>query len=442
MALNSVDDSLTYAYEKLANDEDSRACRDIPESACHQQPGNFIKQLIGSLGNKLADELASARLILPWLLGALGAPGWMIGLLVPIREAGSLLPQLLVAAFIRPLPQRKYAWAVGSLLQSVSALALSLIALYGSSSLGGGLVLAVLAILSLARGITSIATKDVLGKTIDKDRRGRLLGWSGSLAGAATLIAGVVIVLLGNHPDRSALAVLLAIAAIGWLLNALCALWLKEDAGATQGGRNALTIMGDGLRALRTDRNFLMFNLCRTLLLGSALSLPYMALLAQQNSDENLKGLGVLILISGVAGMLASPVWGKQADQGSHRVMRNAGLLAAAALALVTLLTLLPFAWLHTVWPYAALYAVMMVAHAGIRLGRKAYVVNLAGRDNRAMYVAMSNTTTGIMLLVLGVTIGWVTHGLGSTRALLLLTISLLLASLLAHRLPNAEASP
>ena len=38
------------------------------------------------------------------LLGALGAPAVFVGFLVPIREAGVLLPQLLIAAYIRRLP--------------------------------------------------------------------------------------------------------------------------------------------------------------------------------------------------------------------------------------------------------------------------------------------------------------------------------------------------
>ncbi|MCM2972992.1 MFS transporter [Larsenimonas suaedae] len=433
------DSTLTRAFEALTHDEDARTCKDIPDSACNQQPGNFIKQLLGSLGNKLADELASARLILPWLLGALGAPGWMVGLLVPIREAGALLPQVLVAGLIRPLPQRKYVWASGSAIQAAAAFALALVALWGGGSVGGTMVLVALVILSLARGVTSIATKDVLGKTIDKQKRGQLMGWSGSLAGGATLAAGAILIALGNQPSRAALVVLLVIASIGWLVNALCALRLKEEDGATEGGSTAFATLKDGVKALKRDREFRRFNLARTLLLGSALALPYMALLAQNNSDENLKGLGVLILISGIASMIASPLWGKRADRGSHLVMRNGGLIAAAAAFLAALAALLPFAWTQTVWPFALLYAVMIIAHTGIRLGRKTYVVDLAGQKQRALYVAMSNTLTGILLLVFGAVIGVTAHLIGSAWTLILLTLSLIIAAMLAQRLHNVE---
>ena len=83
--------SQTQLYEWLTGDDDSRMCDDIPDDACQEQPHNFFLHLFASLGNKLADELSSARLVLPWLLGIIGAPVWMVGLLIPIREAGALL---------------------------------------------------------------------------------------------------------------------------------------------------------------------------------------------------------------------------------------------------------------------------------------------------------------------------------------------------------------
>jgi len=196
--------SQTQLYEWLTGDDDSRMCDDIPDDACQEQPHNFFLHLFASLGNKLADELSSARLVLPWLLGIIGAPVWMVGLLVPIREAGALLPQLFVAGFIRLKPQRKWVWVVGAVLQAVAAIALALLALIGSGAIGGLLVLAALVMLSLARGLSSIATKDVLGKTIAKRRRGTLMGWSGSVAGGATLVAGGVLMWFGDRPGNLA----------------------------------------------------------------------------------------------------------------------------------------------------------------------------------------------------------------------------------------------
>ena len=431
--------SQSRLYEWLTGDEDSRMCRDIADEACHEQPRNFFLHLFAALGNKLADELSSARLVLPWLLGMIGAPLWMVGLLVPIRESGALLPQLFVAGFIRLKPQRKWAWVVGGCLQALAALALALLALFGQGGSGGALVLATLVALSLARGLSSIATKDVLGKTIAKGRRGNLMGWSGSVAGAVTLMAGGVLMLFEDRPGEFALAALLSVAALGWALNALCAARIKEAPGAVEGGENAWSSIKLGLRLLRDDRDFLHFNLSRSLLLASALALPYVALLGQQQSGTQLGGLGVLIVVSGIAGMLASPFWGKRADASSRRVLRDTGLAAAICCLLGATIAWLPGSWTTTVWPYALVYALLVIVHAGVRLGRKTYLVDMAGQDRRALYVALSNTITGVMMLLVGGVTGLLAQWLGTSWLLITLALMALAAAASAVRLPEVE---
>ncbi|UYG02676.1 MFS transporter [Halomonas sp. LR3S48] len=426
-------------YEWLTGDEDSRMCRDISDEACQEQPRNFFLHLFAALGNKLADELSSARLVLPWLLGVIGAPLWMVGLLVPIRESGALLPQLFVAGFIRLKPRRKWVWVAGGSLQALAAAMLALLALFGQGGLGGGMVLATLVALSLARGLSSIATKDVLGKTIAKRRRGNLMGWSGSVAGAVTLAAGGVLMLFEDRPGELALATLLSVAALGWALNALCAARIEEAPGAVEGGENAWSGIKLGLRLLRDDRDFLHFNLSRALLLASALALPYVALLGQQQSGTELGGLGVLIVVSGLAGMVASPVWGKRSDASSRRVLRDTGLGAAACCLLGASIAWLPGEWTATAWPYALVYALLVIVHAGVRLGRKTYLVDMAGQDRRALYVALSNTITGAMMLLVGGMTGLLAQWLGTDWLLVALSAMGLAAAASATRLPEAE---
>ncbi|MCG7600490.1 MFS transporter [Halomonas sp. McH1-25] len=431
--------SQSRLFEKLTGSEDDHSCQDISADACREQPGNFVRQLFASLGNKLADELSSARLVLPWLLGTLGAPVWMVGLLVPIREAGSLLPQIVVAGIIRGMPHRKWLWVAGGVLQAACAVLLALTALLAGGAMGGALVLGLLVVLALSRGVSSIATKDVMGKTIAKGRRGTLQGWSGSVAGAVTLLTGLVLMLLDEHTGTRTLAALLMVAALGWAATALCVALIREERSATQGGENAWRSITRGIALLREDRAFLQFNVARSLLLSSALALPYIALLGQRRSGEDLGGLGILIVISGIAGMLSSPLWGKRADASSRQVMRDAGIIAALCCLAAAAIAWVPGTWASSIWPYALVYGLLVIAHAGVRLGRKTYVVDLADSDNRALYVAFSNTLTGVMLLVAGGVIGLLAHWLGSDILLLALALCALVASITAHRLPEVE---
>ena len=90
--VTTTNTALEQLYNRITGDEDARVCKDIPEKACHDQPRNFFSYLVANLLGKVADELASAKLIIPWLFGALGVPAAFTGLLVPIRESGVLLP--------------------------------------------------------------------------------------------------------------------------------------------------------------------------------------------------------------------------------------------------------------------------------------------------------------------------------------------------------------
>ena len=53
-------------------------------------------------------------------------------------------------------------------------------------------------------------------------------------------------------------------------------------------------------------------------------------------------------------------------------------------------------------WIYALLFFVLSLAHTGIRVGRKTYLVDMAPADERAAYVAVSNTVIGVVLLLSG----------------------------------------
>ncbi len=56
---------------------------------------------------KLGDTLVNPKTVLAWLITSLNAPVYLLGFLVPIRESGSLIPQLILASFVRRMSVRK-----------------------------------------------------------------------------------------------------------------------------------------------------------------------------------------------------------------------------------------------------------------------------------------------------------------------------------------------
>ena len=426
-------------YNRVTGDEDARVCKDIPEQACDDQPRNFFVYLWANLLGKVADEISSARLILPWLFGSLGVPTFFTGFLVPIREAGVLVPQLLVAAVVRNMPVRKGVWLLGALLSALSLIGMGLTTLTASGSTAGGLFILMLVIFSLARGLCSVSAKDVLGKTVSKSRRGTLMGWSASLSGIAILLVGIWIGLIDLKSSGTTLfAGLLFAGAALWILAALVFALIIEQPGATEGGGNAITVAFQQLSLLLTDKPFQQFVLARALLLSVALAPPFYVLIAQSYAGTSLLGLGSLIVANGLASSLSAPFWGYLGDRSSRQVM----VLAVSGAGLLGILTylavILQWQWLTSELGMAAVFLLLNVMHGGVRLGRKVYLVDMASGGNRAAYVAVSNTVIGVLMLIGGL-VGLLGEKLGAAGIVLLLAIISLLAAFFIQRLPDVS---
>jgi hypothetical protein len=427
--------SLDSLYDLVTGDEDARVCKDIPPASCNDQPRNFFAYLISNLMTKVADELCSAKLILPWMLGALGSPAALIGLLVPIREAGVLLPQLAVAAYIRRMPLRMPVWIWGSLLSAAALALMALAAAFLTGATAGWTVIVLLVVFSLARGLCSVSAKDVLGKTVSKARRGNLMGLSAGIAGALTLALGLSLELIaGQAAGTLVFVALLGGAALLFASAALVFRLIREQPGATEGGGNALQTALASVALLRTDPVFRRFVLVRIALLSVALAPPFYVLLLQQSGAGALTGLGMLIIASGLASSLSAPVWGRLSDRSSRWVM----VLSAAGAGLLGLLTWalerMDGAWLASPLVFATLFLLLNVAHAGVRLGRKVYLVDMATSETRAAMVAVSNTVIGLAMLAGGL-IGILADLYDAATVIMVLGVASLGAALYALRL-------
>jgi len=432
-------EKVAYAalYTLLAEEEDARVCRDIPDAACHEQPAAFTLQLAAQTLSKLGDALSSSRLVLAWILTSLGAPAIYLSLLVPLRESLSLLPQLAVARALRERPLRKGFWVAGGFTQAAALAAMvpALFLLEGHAL--GVAVCLLLAVFSLARGVCSVAAKDVLGKTVSKSRRGRLTGLAGSAAGLATLVvAGLLVVAGGRDAAESGLfAGLLAAAALAWAAAALVYARVPEVPGATGGGGNALDEALRSLRLLRDDAPFRDFVIARSLLVATAFAIPYLVVLLRASGAGDL-ALGTLLLAEGLAALLSAPFWGFWSDVASHRVMAAAALLSALGLGLALLLA--GEGALGSGFVGAALLFLCAVAHQGARVGRKTYLVDLASGENRAAYTAVSNTVLGIVLFA-GVGLGVIDTLLGTRAVLAALALIALAAALRCGTLQRVD---
>lgn len=424
---SSLDPALERVYAALVDEEDARTCRDISEAACRVVPRAFLANTTAQAMTGFGDAIISPKTTLPWLLTALGAPAWAAGLLVPLREAGSLLPQLAIAGWLRALPRRKFAWMVGAGLQGASVLGIAGAALALEGQPFAIAVLSLVALFSLSRGICSVAAKDVLGKTVAKRRRGQVSGYAASVAGAGTLILALALWWLGD-PERMPYVPMLLLGGALWLVAIPVYQLIPEYPGATEGGANGLREAARRMHVVVEDAAFRRYLLVRFALISTALIGPFVVVLGRERTGLT---LAYFLFAQGSASLIAGPIWGRFADLSSRRVL----IIAAAGAATVGIATAMA-AWLapsllSTKWMLPTVFLALAILHDGVRLGRKTHIVDLAGGNKRTDYVAVGNTLTGVALLAVGALLALVPLAVGG-KILMLASVAGLGAALAA----------
>ena len=315
------------------------------------------------------------------------------------------------------------------------------VALFLKGPLAGWSVVGLLVIFSLARGACSISSKDLLGKTIPKTRRGRLGGLASSISG--WIAVGVAIFFIANKAQEIPLSlfagVLFAAGAL-WLFAASMMSRVIENPGATSSGDGFFEELKETLGLVKDDPIFLRFCLARALLASTVLSMPFYVVLAHEATGGRIRSLGILMIASSLATALSGVIWGKKSDASSRKTLTVAGLAAGLIGCLTASLSSLELGETGAAWLYGALFFLIGLAHTGIRNGRKTYLVDHATKDNRARLVAVSNTLMGIVLLLSG-SFGLLAGALGERAIILIFGILGIAGGLLALTLPEAGES-
>ena len=368
--------------------------------------------------SKLADILLSAKTTLPTLLNTLGVPSWMLGFLVPLREAGALLPQATMSAWLISKKSRRMPWVVSMLMQMLFILVmifvpLILLPLVMSESsqfyglLSGLIVLTSLVGLSLARAMTSLTMKDIQGNHLDKGTRGNAVGIASTAAGVLSLLFATFTLLAGKMNEQ----IILIIAGLCFVAMLLSVLTLKNietdidvmssraDSKVT---KNLMTAKITSY--IKTFSGQLgLFILVRSCFVHTALIAPFYIVWASSFSSQGgFITLSGFIIAQAAATILSSYIWGLLSDHSAKLTMQ----LGALTVLLVCLATMFIIQYelsqsIHSVW-FVIGYFLMSVGHEGARSGRKIYALDIKEGSDRTDFIGKANTAIGAVILLLG----------------------------------------
>ena len=424
-------------YSRLIKSDDG-ALAEMPVAVRKEVPGNALRLIGAHSLQSTGDQIVNPSTVLPWLLTSLGAPAWIIALLLPVRESGSMLPQAALTPWVLRCRHRKWIWVAGGAGQAVAVAAMALTAAAGAGRAAGISILIELAVFALARSLCSIASKDVQGRTMPKGQRGQINGISALVSGLIAVTVGLAIRIAGgSEVNTNILAGLLAVSVLIWVGALIVYASVREPAGEAETDVSDESWVARSWHLLSGDKAFRRFVTVRALLLVSSLSPPFIVVIASAEGAGGLSGLGPFLIASGLAGIVGGRLSGRLADRSSRQVMIWGSGMSSAVIVLVVAIAAAP-SFDGAIWLFPLAYFSLALTHLGVRVARKTYVVDMAEGDQRTEYVAVSNTAMGVLLLVAGGVSSALAH-FGTDAALLFLALLGFLGVFVGRTLPDVS---
>ncbi|MDT0581325.1 MULTISPECIES: MFS transporter permease [Alteromonadaceae] len=366
--------------------------------------------------SKLVDILLSAKTTLPTFLTNLGAPSWMLGLLVPIRESGALLPQGLFSQYLSSRAKRHRLWLGSMMMQTLFILLMIVGPMLGQQSEGalsnttilGAIVLACLAGLSISRALTSLTMKDIQGQHIDKGKRGDLVGIASTLAGLLSL--GFAFTSLFSQKLNNDIILSIGIISILAMLFATAVMVgvkttvevdTSEQNNKQEAGSKPIALLKSVCEAFKGSLG--RFILVRSCFVHTALLAPFFVVWCTSlNLQSQWLSLSLFIVAQASAAILSSYAWGRLSDSNAKLTMQLGASIVLTVLVTVVLLTYFEQAANISPHWYVLLYFCLSLGHEGARAGRKVYALDIKQGSERTNFIGQANSAIGVVLLALG----------------------------------------
>jgi hypothetical protein len=327
----------------------------------------------------------------------------MVGVLSALRVLTITLPQLWAASVLvaRPFKRPLLIWS--SIGGRLPILALAVATVLWASTYPwlviGILGLAVAAFFT-SEGLNSVSWPALVGKVIPPEIRGRFFGSGQLLSSFGALGAGYIVRALlgqGGTSDPARWAALYACGFVFLMLSVVSMLFIREKADETLAPR---VDIGRSVRAmlvfLRTE-SWLRRLVAAQLVLGAAAAtFPFFVVRARELVAGGDQVIGLFLVVQNLGGVAAALVCGQLIDRvGSWLALRVVAVVQVAALSAAILAAILGAAQAF----YLGAFALLGFVGGSSWWSFSAYLLDMAGDEQRPIYLAVSGVLTSPLFL-------------------------------------------
>lgn len=371
----------------------------------------MLAVLNGSLF-RLAEALIDPPLVLTWFVSRLTNSNLLIGMIVPLGNAGWFLPQLFFSARVHQMERKMRVYTTTAVVRTIVWIVLAAVVwLTDTPSL---LLIGVFVLYIAARmsaGPAGLAFFDIVAKTVSPRRRGRLFAWRLFFGGILGLGGGWVVNTVLNHPllpFPRGHALLFLLYTVVFVPACVVFMAIREPPGIAVSERPALKEqLRRAKHILTEDSVYRRFLITKVIMALAGTALPFYGVYAKNvlGAPEGMVGLYVTTRIA--AQLLFNLPWGWLSDRRGNRLALRLQIMVTS-LTLFSALALVGFVALahpQGTWlPYLALPLFFLdgaLLPTYILTGNN-FLLELVPEAKRSLYLGLNNTLMGIVILISG----------------------------------------
>jgi len=359
-----------------------------------------------------ASRLIDPPLVLAWFVSQLTTSNVLIGLVTPLGQASWALPQVFVSNRIQQMEHKMPAYRLAAGIRVGAWLLLSaMVWLTDKPSLLLVAFFFLYGIAWVAAGLGGISFFDILAKTIPAWRRGSLFSRRQFLGGLLGLGAGWIVKVVLTHPGLSfprghAMLFLLYAVVIMPTMGAFLA--IREPAGKACSQAVSLRDQFErGGQIVRADSVYRRYIGARLAVSMAGMALPFYGIFAKNtlNAPEAMVGIYVTVRVG--AQLLCNLLWGRVSDRRGNQLILRLLCIGLSGTALLALILVVLARALHLQGDWLPYLAFPLFIFDGAILPAKVlsganFLMELVPEAERPLYIGLSNTLIGVVVLVSG----------------------------------------
>ena len=343
----------------------------------------------------LTMSMIDFNTVFPSLISTLIDSKIIFGLLYSIMLGAPKIFNIIFSHYMNSFDYRKKFLLIGIYLRAFSFLGMAFFTYYFGDSSPELVIISFffwILIFSISGGFAGISYSDIIGKTVEREERGKLYASKQFAASIAAFMGGMIVrnIFRGDSlafPLNYSL--ILLIGAVGLVIAAI-AFWMIEEPPSVNKDKDVLSLKEYIKKVpdiLRTDKNFASFIIIENMASFSIMILPFYIVYAQDSFGIGSDYIGRFLLFQVAGTIVSNLLWGYISDRINSEAVVRICILGGAITPLFALI-------LTPLGPevFSIIFFMVGFLISGRRVGFEPYLLQIAPDDRRTVYLGIRGT--------------------------------------------------